>query len=64
MRTIGRIKWLNAILMAGACIALIAGMLLVFAGAVLQESFKITPPTAAELAEDPSLAVYLQESGK
>lgn len=63
MRTIARIKWGRLIgeILIGA--ALVIGFLAVMAGAVLQESFKITPPTAAELAEDPSLAVYL-ESGK
>lgn len=64
MRTQVRVKWLNVALIGLATVALLIGMLLVFAGAVLQESFKITPPTAAELAEDPSLVVYTEGYGK
>lgn len=41
-------------------IALLLGFFWVFGQAVLQESFKITPPTQEELWEDPSLSVYLQ----
>lgn len=41
-----------------ACVAFVIGMLACFAGAVLQESFKIYPPTAEELAENPELARY------
>lgn len=41
-------------------IALLLGFFWVFGQAVLQESFKITPPTQEELREDPSLSVYLQ----
>ena len=41
-----------------ACVAFVIGMLSMFAGAVLQESFKIYPPTAEELAENPELARY------
>ena len=41
-------------------IALLLGSFWVFGQAVLQESFKITPPTQEELQEDPSLSVYLQ----
>lgn len=41
-----------------ACAALVIGMITVFACAVLQESYKITPPTDAEIAENPRLEVY------
>lgn len=41
-----------------ACVAFVIGMLAMFAGAVLQESFKLYPPTAEELAENPELARY------
>ena len=41
-----------------ACVALIIGMITVFACAVLQESFKNYPPTAEELEENPELARY------
>lgn len=34
-------------------------MLQMFIGAVVQESFRNCPPTAAELADDPSLERYL-----
>lgn len=34
-------------------------MLQMFIGAVVQESFRNCPPTAAELASDPSLERYL-----
>lgn len=64
MRTVMRIKWGRLIGEALIGAALAIGLLAVMAGAVLQESFKITPPTAEELAEDPSLAVYLEDSGK
>lgn len=37
------------------------GMMYAFAGAVLQESYKLDPPTAAEIKEDPSLAVYVED---
>ena len=64
MRTTMRIKWGRLIGSALITVALIMGIGWVFFQAVLQESFKITPPTAEELAEDPSLAVYLEDSGK
>lgn len=41
-----------------ACVALMVGFLAVFGAAVLQESYKITPPTDAEIAENPRLEVY------
>lgn len=41
-----------------ASVALAIGMLAIFAGAVLQESFKNYPPTAEELEENPELARY------
>ena len=43
-------------LLAGVALAI--GMLAMFAGAVLQESYKLNPPTDAEIAENPSLEVY------
>ncbi|MDD6230722.1 MAG: hypothetical protein PUA95_08305 [Lactimicrobium massiliense] len=64
MRTIARIRWGRLIgeILIGAALAI--GLLAVMAGAVLQESFKITPPTAEELAEDPSLVIYTEGYGK
>ena len=63
MRTTMRIKWgLIGEILIGSALAI--GLLAVMAGAVLQESFKNYPPTQAELAEDPSLSVYLEDSGK
>lgn len=64
MRTVMRIKWGRLIgeILIGAALAI--GLLAVMAGAVLQESFKITPPTAEELAEDPSLVIYTEGHGK
>ena len=64
MKTMMRIKWGRLIgeIMIGAALAI--GLLAVMAGAVLQESFKNYPPTAEELAEDPGLAVYLEDSRK
>lgn len=64
MRTIARIKWVRLIgeILIGA--ALVIGFMWIFGQAVLQESFKITPPTAEELAEDPSLVVYTEGHGK
>lgn len=64
MRTVIRIKWGRLIGEALIGAALAIGLMAVMAGAVLQESFKNYPPTAEELAEDPSLAVYLEDSGK
>lgn len=64
MRTIARIRWGRLIgeILIGAVLAI--GLLAVMAGAVLQESFKITPPTAEELAEDPNLVIYTEDYGK
>lgn len=64
MRTIAKIRWGRLIgeILIGAALAI--GLLAVMAGAVLQESFKNYPPTAEELAEDPSLAVYTEGYGK
>lgn len=63
MRTTMRIKWsLIGEILIGAALAI--GLLAVMAGAVLQESFKNYPPTQAELAEDPSLAVYTEGHGE
>lgn len=51
-------KPVRIILEAMACVALFIGMIAIFAGAVLQESYKITPPTDAEIAENPKLEIY------
>lgn len=51
-------KPIRIVLKVIACVAFVIGMLAMFAGAVLQESFKIYPPTAEELAENPELARY------
>ena len=40
------------------CAVLVIGMITIFAGAVLQESYKSYPPTAAEIADNPSLVRY------
>ena len=40
------------------CIALVIGMITIFVGAVLQESYKNYPPTAEEIAENPELVRY------
>ena len=41
-----------------ACAVLVIGMITIFAGAVLQESYKNYPPTAEEIAENPELVRY------
>ena len=40
------------------CAALLIGMITIFAGAVLQESYKNYPPTAEEIADNPELVRY------
>lgn len=45
-------------------ITLFVGMLYIFAGAVLQESYRNYLPTDAEIAEDPSLVIYWQGAGQ
>ena len=40
------------------CIALVIGMITIFVGAVLQESYKNYPPTSEEIAENPELVRY------
>ena len=40
------------------CIALVIGMITIFVGAVLQESYKNYPPTEEEIVENPELARY------
>ena len=42
--------------------AIAVGMMYAFAGAVMQESYKLDPPSAAEVKNDPSLAVYVGEN--
>ncbi len=64
MKTLMRIKWGRLIGSALITVALIMGIGWVFFQAVLQESFKITPPTAEELAEDPNLVIYTEDYGK
>ena len=41
-----------------ACAAAVAVMLIALFGAVLQESYKLYPPTDEEIAEIPALEVY------
>lgn len=64
MKTTARIKWLNTIVIGAVAVAMLIGFMWILASAVLQESFKNYPPTQAELAEDPSLAVYTEGQGK
>lgn len=64
MRTIARIRWGRVLLISLITIGMAAMLLTSLFEAVIQESFKITPPTQAELAEDPSLAVYTEGQGK
>lgn len=40
------------------CAVLVIGMITIFAGAVLQESYKNYPPTAEEIADNPELVRY------
>ena len=40
------------------CAVLVIGMVTIFVGAVLQESYKNYPPTAEEIAENPELVRY------
>ena len=40
------------------CAVLIIGMITIFVGAVLQESYRNYPPTAEEIAENPELVRY------
>ena len=40
------------------CEGLVIGMITIFVGAVLQESYKNYPPTAEEIAENPELVRY------
>ena len=53
-------KILRCLLIMVSVVAMIVLMAYVAVGAVLQESYKITPPTAEEVAENPKLAVYLK----
>ena len=41
-----------------ACAVLVIGMITIFVGAVLQESYRNYPPTAEEIAENPELVRY------
>lgn len=54
-------KPVRIILEAMACVAVFIGIIAIFAGAVLQESYKLYPPTAEELAENPELVSYINE---
>ena len=40
------------------CSVLVIGMVTIFVGAVVQESYKNYPPTAEEIAENPELVRY------
>lgn len=40
------------------CTVLVIGMITIFVGAVLQESYKSCPPTVEEIAENPELVRY------
>lgn len=40
------------------CALLVIGMVTIFVGAVLQESYRNYPPTDAEIAENPELVRY------
>ena len=42
------------------CATVFIGMIAIFAGAVLQESYRNYPPTAEEIAENPELARYVK----
>ena len=42
------------------CAVLVIGMVTIFVGAVLQESYKSYPPTAEEIAENPELVRYAE----
>ena len=42
------------------CAVLTIGMITIFVGAVLQESYKNCPPTAEEIAENPELVRYAE----
>ena len=44
-----------------ACAAAVVVMLIALFGAVLQESYRLYPPTAEELAENPELISYINE---
>ena len=52
-----RIKDILVTCFIGILGALIIGA--IFVGAVIQQSFRNCPPTQAEIAEEPSLEVYL-----
>ena len=41
-----------------ACAVLVIGMVTIFMGAVLQESYRNYPPTAEEIADNPELVRY------
>lgn len=63
MKTIGRIKWgavIRLLIDVALGIALVCGFLAMFIGAALQESYRLNPPTAEELVEDPALAAYVE----
>ena len=40
------------------CVVLVIGMVTIFVGAVLHESYRNYPPTAEEIAENPELVRY------
>lgn len=60
MKTLGKVRWDRVILLTVGFILAICLMLQFFIAAAVDYSMKIYPPTAEELAEDPSLARYLK----
>ena len=53
-------KFFEMTLEAIGCVVLTIGMITIFVGAVLQESYRNCPPTAEEIAENPELARYVK----
>lgn len=64
MRVMPRIRWGALLLEVLTAVLVSAFMILLFIGAALQESYRLAPPTAEELADDPSLARYLPEGSQ
>ena len=50
--------FLEVALEALLCAVLVIGMITIFVGGVLQESYRKYPPTAEEIAENPELVRY------
>lgn len=47
-------------LQATLFVGCVCGFLTILFNAVIQKSYELSPPTSAELAEDPTLTRYLQ----